>query len=431
MKKVLIITYYWPPAGGSGVQRWLKFVKYLPDFSWQPIVYTPENPEMPVQDDSLLKDIPKEAIIVKQPIWEPYQLYKKFTGKNKDEKLSTGFPTATKKSSITHKIAVWLRGNLFIPDARKYWIKPSVKYLNDYLIKNKVDAIISTGPPHSMHLIALALHKKTNIPWIADFRDPWTNIDFYKELKLTARSDKKHRLLEQQVVKNASRVLVIGKTMKDEFESLSGRSVDYIPNGFDETDVYSGKIELDKKFSITHIGTLSKSRNPKQLWKCLHQLTLENAEFEKHLEIKFVGKTDADVLLSIKEAKLEKYLTRVDYLPHAAITKVQQQAQVLLLLLNDTPNAKGILTGKFFEYMSAKRPILCVGPSDGDVAEILKETTAGNIFDYNDKEGLKKYCLQLFEKYKAGTLQVDSKNIDKYSRKQLTADLSKILNKIT
>src|SRR5687768_13552946 len=186
-KKVLIITYYWPPSGGSGVQRWLKFVKYLRDYGWEPIVYTPSNPESPVNDDSLAKDIPSGITILKTEIREPYGLYKKFIGRKKDEKISAAFLTEKKKPKLAERIAVWIRGNFFIPDARKWWIGPSVSFLSDYLSKNKEDAIVSTGPPHSMHLIALGLKNlpapkeslrtgkagKLNIKWLADFRDPW------------------------------------------------------------------------------------------------------------------------------------------------------------------------------------------------------------------------------------------------------------------
>jgi hypothetical protein len=197
MKKVLILTYYWPPSGGAGVQRWLKFVKYLRNFGWEPVVYTALNGEMPVIDLSLEKDVPKDITILKTKIWEPYSIYKTFIGRKKDEKINASFLSETKKKSFAEKISVWIRGNYFIPDARKYWIKPSIKYLTDYLNKNKIDVIISTGPPHSMHLIALGLKQHfPNIKWMADFRDPWTNIDFYSELMLSESADRKHKDLE-------------------------------------------------------------------------------------------------------------------------------------------------------------------------------------------------------------------------------------------
>src|SRR4030095_1074602 len=168
-KKVLIITYYWPPGGGSGVQRWLKFVKYLPQTGWQPVVYTPENGEMPVNDSSLTDDIPTGTEVLKTKIWEPYNLYKTFIGADKNVKVSTGFLTEEKKPGMAERLSVWLRGNMFIPDARRFWIGPSIKYLSSYLEKSHVDVIVSTGPPHSMHLIAMKLSEKFNIPWVADF----------------------------------------------------------------------------------------------------------------------------------------------------------------------------------------------------------------------------------------------------------------------
>ena len=191
MNRVLIISYYWPPSGGAGVQRWLKFSKYLRDFGWEPVIYTPENPESPDVDKSLLKDIPPGIEVIKKQIWEPYDAYKRFIGQKKDEKIQAGFLSEKKRNPLFENISVWIRGNFFIPDARRFWIKPSIRFLIKYLAAHPVNAIVSTGPPHSMHLIALGLKKKLNIPWLADFRDPWTTIDFYHQLHLTRQADKK------------------------------------------------------------------------------------------------------------------------------------------------------------------------------------------------------------------------------------------------
>ncbi len=220
MKKVLIITYYWPPSGGAGVQRWLKFTKYLREYGWEPIIYTPENPESPNNDSSLEKDIPKNLTVLKTKIWEPYNFYKIFIGQKKDQKVNAAFLTESKKPKKFEKIAVWIRGNFFIPDARKFWVKPSIQYLTTYLKDNPVDAVISTGPPHSMHLIAQGLKKKLNIPWMADFRDPWTNIDFYSKLMLTSFADHKHKRLELGVLNDADVVTCVGQTWLDELEDL-------------------------------------------------------------------------------------------------------------------------------------------------------------------------------------------------------------------
>lgn len=430
MKKVLIITYYWPPSGGAGVQRWLKFVKYLKEFGWQPIVYTSEKGESPAIDHTLLKDVPRDLEVLKHPIWEPYSIYKKFVGQKKEEKINAGFLSENKKPKISEKLSVWIRGNLFIPDARKFWIAPSIKFLSHYLINNPVDAIVSTGPPHSMHLIALGLKKKFNIPWLADFRDPWTNIDFYEDLMLTKWADKKHHRLEKDVITNASCVVTIGETMKKEFLALGANNVEVITNGYDDEDLYKGELELDKKFSIAHVGTLVKSRNPEILWKVLSLLVEENEMFKHDLEIKLAGKVDVNVNQSIEKYGLQNFVNRIDYLPHNEIIKVQQQSQILLLLLNNTKNAKGILTGKFFEYIAAKRPILCIGPVDGDAANIINKTSAGKVVGFTDEVSLKKEILQFYQLYKSGQLTSGAKGIEKYSRKELTKELVKVLNDI-
>lgn len=429
MKKVLILTYYWPPGGGAGVQRWLKFVKYLGDFGWQPIVYTAENGEMPVIDPTLEKDIPKNTTVLKTKIWEPYSLYKTFIGRKKDDKINASFLSENKKPSLTEKISVWIRGNFFIPDARKFWIKPSIKYLSEYLAKNPVDAIISSGPPHSMHLIALGLKEEfPNVKWVADFRDPWTEIDFYEELMLSNASDKKHKKLELEVLSNVDKVVSVGKGMSEGLKNIYGKQPDkftVIPNGFDEEDVYTGPLEKDKKFSIAHIGTLVKSRNPEVLWKVLKQLVNENENFKKDLEIKLVGKVDFFVKERIAANGLAPFVKRIDYLPHSEVIKEQQKTKVLLLLVNQTRNAKAIVTGKIFEYLAAKVPILAIGPENGDLADILHETKSGSISGFDDEKKLKENILAF---YNGKTPEFNVTAINKFSRKELTKEFAGLLN---
>ncbi|MCL3780218.1 glycosyl transferase family 1 [Prolixibacteraceae bacterium JC049] len=430
MKKVLIITYYWPPSGGAGVQRWLKFAKYLPENGWQPIIYTPSNPENPIEDHSLVKEVPDEAIILKQPIWEPYEWYKRFVGK-KGEKINTGFLSEKKEPGMMEKLSVWVRGNFFIPDARKFWIKPSVKYLAQYLKENPVDAIVSTGPPHSMHMIAMKVGRKVNIPWLADFRDPWTNIDYYSDLKLSRWADNKHHALEKAVVQNCNELVVVGKQMKEEFEELRNSSIEVITNGYDESDFSEDNIVLDEKFSIVHIGTIAPNRNPKVLWSALGELVKDNDELKNDLEIRLIGKVDQSVFKSIDEAGLTNCLNRVGYVSHSEVFGELRKSQILLLAINDTPNAKGILTGKFFEYLAAKRPVLAVGPEDGEVARILKETGAGEVAGFSDLNQMKSSVLSLYDRYKKRNLAVTSKGTESYSRRILTKDLVTILNRTT
>ncbi len=430
-KTVLIITYYWPPSGGAGVQRWLKTVKYLREYGWEPVVYTPENPEAPAIDNSLLKDIPKGVKIIKQPIWEPYSFYKKFLGLKKDDKINAGFLTEKKKPGLAEKIAVWIRGNLFIPDARKYWVKPSVEFLAEYLRSNSIDAVVSTGPPHSMHLIALGLKQKTDIPWLADFRDPWTNIDFYDKLMLTKSADRKHRELEKSVLENADVVTSIGKQMAEEFLQLGAKRLEVIPNGFDETDFSFANIALDKDFSISHIGSINKDRNNEIFWSVVKELCDELPAFKEKLKIKLVGKTDHAVLESLEKYSLAEFLEKTEYLPHDEVLKKSMSTQVLLLLLNNTPNAKGIMTGKFYEYLAAKRPVICIGPEDGEAAKTLQEIASGKVAGFEDKNKMKSILKEYFEKYLQNKLVVENAAIDNYSRRKQAGRFAELLNNIS
>jgi glycosyltransferase involved in cell wall biosynthesis len=430
MKKVLIISYYWPPSGGAGVQRWLKFVKYLRNFGWEPVVYTPENPESPETDESFFRDIPENITILKNRIWEPYLAYKRFMGRGREEKIQAAFLNEKKSNPLTENISVWIRGNLFIPDARKFWIKPSVRFLKNYIDENPVDLLISTGPPHSMHRIGQMVAAKCNLPWIADFRDPWTNIDFYNDLKLTKWADRKHHRLEREVLENATAVITISKSMAEEFNNISKRKYDVITNGYDEDDIKLEIQQLDNKFSIAHIGTMVGTRNPLILWEALKAILDQESSFREDLMIKLAGRIDFSVNNSIEKYGLNEYIERIDYMPHDEVVKVQQQSQVLLLLINNTHNAKSILTGKFFEYLAAGRPILCIGPPNGDAAEILKETNSGLIADFKDIQTMKKNILTYYNLFKSGKLFSENRNIEKYSRKELTKSLSEIMNRV-
>jgi len=430
-RKVLIITYYWPPSGGAGVQRWLKFSKYLREFGWEPVIYTPENPEAPAIDNSLEKDIPEGISIIKRPIIEPYSVYKRFVGMKPGEKVNAGFLQEKEKPGIAEGIAVWLRGNFFIPDARRFWIRPSVRFLNDYLCANPVDAIVSTGPPHSMHLIAWQIHKKLHIPWLADFRDPWTGIDFYHQLKLTLLADRIHHNLEKKVLSSATAVTVVSQDMAVEFNGIVKRDYKLVTNGYDEEDISPlPRHELDSKFTIAHIGSINTSRNPIKLWKVLSEIVKVNPEFANKLQIKLVGKVDIGVLKSIEENGLTAYLTRIEYMPHQDVMHEIRKSQVLLLLINNTPNAKGILTGKIFEYLGSGRPILSIGPEDGEAAVILQEADAGQTAGYENEEKMRQVLTGFFTKYSEQRLESNTGNQTKYSRKALTQKIAGILDSI-
>ena len=430
MKRVLIITYYWPPSGGSGVQRWLKMSKYLPEYGWQPVIYTTENAEYPIIDHTLEKDVCPEAEVIRRPIVEPYSLYKKFLG-IKQEKVQVGFASESKKIGWKEKLSVWIRGNCFIPDARRWWVNPSVRYLTSYLNEHPVDAIISTGPPHSMHLIAMKLKKATGLTWIADFRDPWTEIDFYDELHLTHWADRKQHQLEHQVLTQADRVVTIGWDCARGLGRLGNRNVRVVPNGYDwELEGTQTAAPLSQEFTLTHLGVVTPSRNAPQLWAALKELKEEDAEFGKKLKIKLVGQVDQSVTEHLNAMGLRDNTEITPYIPHGEVLPIQQSSQVLLLLINNTPNAKGILTGKLFEYLASGRPILCIGPEDGDAARVISETKSGVTVGFEDKEKMKEAIKGFYLKYLENNLPSNtSTEVKHYSRRVLTGKYAQILDK--
>jgi len=423
MKKVLIITYYWPPAGGPGVQRWLKFVKYLKGFDVEPVVYIPENPHYPIIDNSLLDEIPEGIKIMKLPIKEPYGFAKLFF-KQKTQTISSGI-IPKKKPSPIEKLMLFVRGNFFIPDARVGWVKPSVEFLKDYLIENPVDVIITTGPPHSLHLIGKELKKQTQTTWIADFRDPWTTIGYHKELRLTKASQQKHKQLEKEVLQSADKIIVTSPSTKKEFEAITQKPIEVITNGFDVE--ISTETEFDEKFTLAHIGSLLSERNPVILWKVLSELVNENKEFKTDFELKLVGVVSDDVLKSLNNYKLSEHLNRLGYLSHKQSIELQRKSQVLLLIEIDSPETKAIIPGKLFEYLAAKRPIAAIGPARSAIEDIVNKTEAGRYFDSLRESELKAHILSLYQSFKAGKLEVNSKYIEQYSRKKLTGKLAEII----
>lgn len=428
-KKILIITYYWPPAGGPGVQRWLKFVKYLPESGWKPVIYTPENPSYPLLDESLLKDVPQNLEIIKTKIWEPYQLAEKLNKSNK--KFKAGQFDVGKNQSWKSKLSIWVRGNFFIPDARVFWVKPSVKFLEQYLKENKIDVVVTSGPPHSLHMIGLGLKEKfPNLKWIADFRDPWTEISYYKHLKLTKSSDRKHRQLESAVFKKADITLATSYTDAENFRKAGANAV-CITNGFDEeakkqkSEIVKG--QKNETFTLSYIGVLEQLRNPENLWKVLDELIKENKDFAKGFTLKFAGRVDDKILQFIENSSLKDHLLNLGYIPHDKA--VEEMANSSLLLITNFPNesSKGIIPGKIFEYLATGKQIISFGPDEADVSRILTETGAGKHFNYQDSKAVKEFILHKFELWKDGSLLENTQNIEQFSRKNLTKKLVEIL----
>jgi hypothetical protein len=430
-KRVLIITYYWPPSGGSGVQRWLKFVKYLVQAGWEPFVFTPENPSFTIQDKSLEKDVPASVEVIRFPIWEPYQLFFRvasLTGRKKMEQtdfISTG------KKSLFQKISSWIRGNFFIPDARVFWIRPSVEYLRDFVQRNQIEKIITTGPPHSVHLIGLKLKQSNKeLKWIADFRDPWSEWDLLDTLSLSSWARARHKKLEKKVLTIADEVITIAPYHVDRFEILGGRKVQLITNGFDEDDFTNIVHTATEKFIIRHLGVVDELRDPQPVMEAIKELCNANSDFAQHVHVEFIGKINSAFKSRVKEDHtLNPVIQFTDQIPHDQLLKVYGSTNLQLLVLAHTAIAPGNLPGKFFEYLASGNPILAIGPVEGDAAHVLLESQAGVIHERTDATGIRKSLQSYYQDWKRGAT-VSRKGAEKFTRKNLTKQLIQLLEQL-
>ena len=436
MKRVLIITYYWPPTGGSGVQRWVKFAKYLPSEGWQPVIYTPENPEQLAIDHTLEKEIPSEAEIIRTHITEPYELYKKFLRRSGHSKEAVEVnPVNAQNKSLAQKVAMWIRGNLFRPDPRCLWIGPSVRYLKKYLEENPVDLIVSTGPPQSMHMIGLKLAMETGLPWIADFRDPWTKIFYFKHLSMTRATERWHHRMERKVLDNATAVVAVSPLVQQEFQAMTQTPVELITNGYDECDFPHGKDKdaeggPDKDFVITHTGLFAADGNPTVLWDVLSEKCSKDENFRKYLKIKLVGKTDIQIIKSLEDAGLKANLIDMGYQPHSIAIEEQRTASLLILPLRKEPEYKAVLPGKLFEYLASWRPVLGIGQPDGAMSMILNTTKTGVVLDWNDKTSIGRFIDLCWSNHLKGNLTVEDADISQFTRRNLTRHMAELFENI-
>ncbi len=398
----------------------MKFVKYLPKHGIQPVVFCPQGAHYPKLDESLVNEIPTEVVVVKHPVKDVSSI---LFSKKKTSKKGT--------SNLTNnKFLSFIRGNFFIPDAKISWVDSAVGFLKNFLQENRVDAIISTGPPHSMHLIGLALKNSFDIPWVADFRDPWTDLYYAKDFYQLPFARNKNQKLEEKVLSNADLVLTVSDHIKHKLGQTS-KNVQVITNGFDDETNVAEKPTLEADFTISYIGLLPKSSVPHRLFEVIQELKGENESFKKDLKLKFMGDINDEVKEIVGNQGLTEQTEFHDYVPHKEAINAQHSAQVLLLLIPNVAHNEGILTGKLFEYLAAKRPILAIGPTDGDLAKVLRETNAGVVIDFDDAEKMKSSLIGFYEQFKAGELEVQSKNIDQFHRKNLTSKLVEVLKEVT
>lgn len=426
-QQVLIVAYYWPPAGGPGVQRWLKFVKYLPEYDIDPVVFVPENPSYPIIDHSLEQEIPIDIKVIKYPIKEPYGLASMLSRKQ-TKTISSGIIQKKGNQSWLQKAMLYVRGNFFVPDARVGWVKPSVHYLKNYIADNHIKTIITTGPPHSLHLIGRDLKKHLpKLRWFADFRDPWTTIGYHHKLMMTSKTKARHKRLEGEILNWADQIIVTSPSTRDEFALITSKPIAVITNGFDgDISKPSSSALQDNSFVLGHFGSLLSDRNPTILWESLSELIEENPAFRKALTVYLIGEVSEEIVNTIKKYKLNDYFVLMGYISKNQLSEYYAKVSSLLLIEIDSPITKAIIPGKIFEYLASKKPIIAIGPENGDASLIIKETASGTYFNYQQKTALKSHILELYTHRDQVT---ESRNdaIKKYHRKYLTRTLATLL----
>ncbi len=429
-KRVLIITYNWPPSGGVSLLRSLKITKYLRNFGWEPVVYTAKDASYPYYDEWNFKDIPEGIEILKQPILEPFDIFKKLSGRKKEDSLNNVVHVRTKKSFIDN-FAVWVRGNFFIPDARSLWVKPSVKYLVKYLKENPVDAIFSDGPPHTNTWIAYQVAQKTNTPWLMDFQDPWTQVDYYPLLKIGKRADRRHKEMEQLCLKRANKTTIASPSWKEDLESIGAHHVDVIYYGYDEEDFQGLKETPSNEFVISHAGLLGYDRSPDALIQALKKLLKKYPELQNVLKIKLAGQVDFSIKTLFSDAGLDANVEYLGMVSRNEALTLMLNSQILLLPLNKAANAKGRLPGKIYEYLRARNQILAFGPLDSDASKIIEDTASGVTYTYEDEDGSYSFVESKFLLWKKGELNKTTANIKFYSNLNQTGIIAGYLDEIS
>lgn len=431
MRNVLIFTYYWPPAGGPGVQRFLKFSKYLRDFGWEPVIVTPRSGSYPAFDSSLLEDIPPGLQVRKTATFEPFGLYNKLTGK-KGKSVPVALIDIQESKNPIKKLAKYIRANYFIPDARIGWVKYAIREGFKIISTQKIDAIITTGPPHSAHLIGLSLQKKTGIPWVADLRDPWTTMYYNAFFPRTNKTEKRDKELEDKVLSSANAVTVVSNGMKEEFSDRN-ENITVIYNGFDHTDMEAGNMEANDHFSIVYTGSYKPNQDVPGFWAALSELASENEEFKKSCRVNITGIIDETIKGQIRKFGLENMFEFDGFVPHQEATSRMLRAGLLFFVIPNTDRNQLIMPGKMFEYLASRTPMISFGPSDGNAAIALAESGRDSMIDYHDVQGARDILLKYFNQWKTGNGLVPRHTGEahlQFSRKSLTGKLAGVLNEI-
>ena len=426
MRRVLYIAYYFPPAGGPGVQRSLKFVRYLPAYGWLPTVVTvrPEDAAWPALDESMSAEVPEDVDVIRTSSSDPYALYARLRGRRKDESVGVGFADE-ERPDFREKLARFIRANVFLPDARVGWVRHARRAATELAAENGFDAVVTSGPPHSSHAVGRTLRKRAGLPWLADFRDPWTEVSYYDQLPFLPWSRAVDRWMERRVLREADGLLTVSPALGVLLGRKTSTPVAVIPNGFDPEDFAPVDPLRKPGFNVVHVGTLTAGQNPEAVWSAVAAMQETPAPVGVHL----VGRVDAAVSDSVDRAGISAVVTRTPYVPHREAIAHMKGADVLLLAVPRTSDNSGILTGKVFEYLAAGRPVLALGPVDSDVGSLLRESGAGTMFEYGDAAGIRDF-LDAQRTESPGTGGAAPGYLARYERKALAGRLAEELNRI-
>lgn len=426
MKKALIITYYWPPASGSGVQRWLKFAKFMPQFDWKPIVYTPTNPNIGLTDEKLNDDVPQIAEILRTPIHDPSSWLNLFSNKNE---VNDGH-SRNESNSWIYRLGRWVKAHFFIPDSRIWWKSKSIRFLNTYLSDHPVDLIISTGPPHSLHLIAERLAEKWDIPWIVDLRDPMSKLISFQKTHPPAHAINRYKRIERRILGAASEVIATSSGMKDALEEFDNEKFHVITNGFDPDDLPSHP-QLDPHHIImSYAGHMSEHQIPSNLWQALDQRIESDTNFRALFLLKIAGTISPkaqDALMSY--SSLWAHTQMIGHIEHDQVLELNASSHIQLLLnFKSSEYTKGVIPGKLFEQIAVRRPILSLGPDQSDYISLMSGHPSFSHFDYNDKNALSAYVSSLNREELANSPLPSEYFVNQFSRIELTRRLSEIMD---
>lgn len=434
-KRVLVVTYYFPPSGGPGVQRVLKFVTYLRQFGWDPVVLTVRDGDYPARDESLLHDIPRDVAVHRTSIFEPYDVYRRWTGKAPGTPVDVNtIPKPGERRSPRENLAECIRATFFIPDARMGWIRPAVREGLRLIDQEDIHAIYSSSPPYTCAVIARNLKRATGLPWIAGFRDPWRG--FLSTPKRWFLPDAIDRHLERSVFAECDRMEVawtgILKDFHRKYPDLPTDKVHHLPNGFDSADFPSVEVVDREHFTLTYTGSMYGKRNPETVLEAAARAIAAGEVDARDLRMVFIGRFGAEVQAMLSRADLQGSVIVKDYMPHADSVRHLFQSDALLLVVDDFPGNEEIVPGKVYEYIGSGKPILTLAPP-GAVADLVRETGSGKVTGSQDVEGIRAILVEFYRAWKSGALktQTTSPEVSRFERREITGHLASLLHELT